>query len=159
MENSNLEKTKWSDVDFEYLDWHDCKVYGIAFFDKKLELAFDIDYILEWVSGDKLNSSYKFWVSPATLIFKNVYDININLDTLDFQIDEITRSSPTVPKNIVNINEAIEYEWQIETTNGTIAFKAVGFEQYARRKPIFLDSQTIDQAERGGVSFNIYFHS
>jgi len=48
----------WTEADFERLSWHDCHVWGIEFRvgtpdenDWTSDLAFDIDYIVEWVSG------------------------------------------------------------------------------------------------------------
>lgn len=44
----------------------------------RFKLLFDIDYIFKWV-GPEEDGYYRFWISPATLIFENVYDVNIDL--------------------------------------------------------------------------------
>ncbi|MEC0226441.1 hypothetical protein [Paenibacillus alba] len=71
-------KNLWNDEDFDNMNWHDCKVYGIGFDDDKYKLVFDIDYILDWVKPEKDNIYFKFWVAPSTLVFENVYDLNID---------------------------------------------------------------------------------
>ncbi len=37
-----LEKTIWTDADFDLMDWHDCPVYALSF-DGNNNLLFDID--------------------------------------------------------------------------------------------------------------------
>ena len=62
-----LEKFLWTDHDFENMDWHDCKLFAISFGDN-FQLLLDIDYIFKWVQTGK---TFKFWVSPCTLVFEN----------------------------------------------------------------------------------------
>ena len=155
MDNIILEKLVWTEEDFEKMGWHDCKVYAMAFpDDEKFELAFDIDYIVKWVNLKEDNTYIKFWVAPATLVFKNVYEININLYTVDFQIQDINRENPIKPKNKDHIKDILEYDWRIETTNGEITFKSVGYTQFIRQKPKLLDKQLLDFNERGGITFD-----
>jgi hypothetical protein len=153
MENNNLEKSIWSEDDFETMQWHDCKIYALAFVEEKHEIAFDLDFILEWLNPREGESNFKFWVVPATLIFRNVYDINISQYSVDFQILDIVKENPTKPKNALYIKESTEYDWTIETTSGQMTFKSVGYNQYARARPRLLDIQQIGLIERGGISF------
>jgi hypothetical protein len=145
-------KNIWTEADFEKMGWHDCKLYGIAFNDEKFEMAFDIDYIIEWVRQTN-GSSYKFWVSPVTLIFKNVYNLEVNVTSLNFTIQDISRRNPSIPKNAKHINENVEYDWTIELAEGEINFNSVGYTQYSRTPPVLLDEQHINPNERGGISF------
>ncbi len=154
MESGNLEKTIWTEDDFEAMQWHDCKIYAIAFNDRDFKLIFDIDYILEWVNPKEGESYFKFWVVPATLIFRNVYDINIALQSIGFQIQDILRDNPVKPKNEEYAKGGNEYHWTIETTSGQITFKSVGYNQYARERPRLLDSQFIGTKERNGILFD-----
>jgi hypothetical protein len=39
-----LEKTLWTETDFEIMSWHDCPIHALAF-DKEDKLLLDIDYI------------------------------------------------------------------------------------------------------------------
>lgn len=150
--NSN-EKDKWSEIDFEQMTWHDCKVHAIAFDTIKNEILFDIDFILKWVLVGQYENQYHFIVAPATLVFRNVYDISLNLLTVEFIIDKIERENPIKPKNSAYIKEQVEYDWSIETTNGVISFKSVGFNQYLRKEPIISNCQYLNLVERGGVAY------
>jgi len=154
MEKTNSREIIWTENDFEKMQWHDCKIYAMAFDGEKFELIFDIDYIVEWVTLNEGETSFKFWVSPATLVFRNVYDIHIALYSVDFQIQNVRRANPSKPKNSSHIPDVFEYDWTLETTNGDMVFKSVGYNQYARREPVLLASQTIDLPDRGGISFD-----
>ena len=65
------------------MGWHDNKIHAISFNDESSELSFDIDHIGKWVIKKK---AYQFWLVPATLVFRNVYDINIATDSLNLVI-------------------------------------------------------------------------
>lgn len=147
-------KIVWTENDFEQMEWHDNKIYAIAFAIEEHEISFDIDYILKWIDPKENENHFKFQLVPSTLVFRNVYDLNINLSLVDVIIEGIYRDNPTQPKN-ANMYDQIEYDWTIETTNGEISFKSVGYKQYARQNPKLLDSQSIDLIERGGICFDI----
>jgi hypothetical protein len=143
-----LEKNLWTQDDFEDMDWHDNKIYAIAFNNEKFELSFDIDYICKWETKKK---SFSFWVAPATLIFTNVYELNITTDSLDLTIMDIVRDTPVTPKNATFIDAPFEYDWTIETTIGEITFKSVGFRQLIRSKPVRTKQQNLNR--RNGEHF------
>lgn len=154
--NDAFKKIRWNLKDFPNMNWHDSKIYAIAFKDEKFELIIDIDYIIKWIKPKKKESHYSFQVVPATLIFKNVWDLEVNLESaLDFQIEDIQKKNPQIPKNINTISENLEFDWIIETTNGSISFKSVGFEQIAKKVPLIQNSQTIDFQKRGGINFDM----
>ena len=44
-----LEKAVWTDGDFEAMGWHDARLYSFLTLPDTFELAFDIDYIVQWV--------------------------------------------------------------------------------------------------------------
>ncbi len=146
-----LERNRWTQDDFELMGWHDNKVYAIVFNNDSFELSLDIDYICKWVK----KKNFLFWVAPATLIFKNVYDINICTDYLDLTILDIQRDKPSNPKNANYTEEQIEYNWTIETTCGEITFISVGFTQYIRQSPVLIKRQNLSLGERRGISFDI----
>jgi hypothetical protein len=156
MENFNLTTNTWTEKDFSEMDWHDCTVYAIAFGNSKFELLFDIDYILKWINPEKDEKNYKFLIVPSIVIFRNVYEINFDLASVDFQILEINRSNPKMPKNAEYINEDTEYDWNILTTNGAIIFKSVGYTQIARSNPVLSESQTLGVNGRGGLNWGHY---
>src|SRR5688572_22325516 len=125
-----LEKSIWTDADFENMDWHDNPIHAIAFTDN-FELLLDIDYIFDWVSKRK---EYIFWISPCTLVFENVYDLTFEIGpiTPGLTIDFVTKENPQKPTNSDFINRDTEFDWIIATQEGTMKFKSVGFTQYVR---------------------------
>ncbi len=152
MKNNFLDKIIWDESDFDQMNWHDNRIYAISFGIEEYELILDIDYILKWIEPEENESMFKFIVAPATLIFKNVYDLEISSSTVNLIIDTVHRENPIKPINAAYIKEQLEYDWTIETTQGRIIFKSVGFIQYLRRKPL-QGSQEIGLLERGGISF------
>ena len=128
-----------------------CKVYGIGFDDENFKLLLDIDYILDWVKPTYDNSYFNFWVSPATLVFENVYDLNIDISSmLGIEISELLREDPKTPRNKEFINRDTEWLWRIESNYGEMNFRSVGFKQYIRNKPILTNEQSISYIKRGG---------
>ena len=154
VERYNLEKWIWSDEDFEKMGWHDCKIHAVAFDEFNYKLLLDIDYIFKW-AGPEEDGYYRFWISPATLIFENVYDLDLDLGCrLGMIIENLERINPSKPKNSDYIRKDIEWKWIFQTANGQISFKSVGYNQYIRKAPIYKKNQEIQYEERGGYSFN-----
>jgi hypothetical protein len=147
-----LDKSLWTDLDFDTMGWHDCMIYAISFGDSN-QLLFDIDYIFKWVQTGK---TYKFWVSPCTLIFENVYDIEFQIDSFSggLQVDDISRENPRRPQNADFIGIGTEFNWNLETLQGSILFKSVGYKQHVRQNPKFINGQYFELNERGGISFD-----
>lgn len=148
----NNTKEDFIHTNFETMGWHDCKIHAIHFDDLDFKLLFDIDYILAW---NKIEDSdfYSFNITPATLVFKNVWDLKVNLEyDLKLRIEDIYKSNPRMTKNKID-NGALEYDWRIETTNGAISFKSIGFSQYLRGETISSDEQSLSIFKRGGISF------
>ena len=148
----HLEKGLWTDHDFENMGWHDCKLFAISFGDN-FQLLFDIDYIFKWVQTGK---TFKFWVSPCTLVFENVYDVEFQMDGISggIDIDEISRDNPQKPKNADFVKVDTEFDWTIDTQQGSIFFKSIGYKQYVRQIPKLIYGQYFELAERGGISFD-----
>jgi hypothetical protein len=155
MSNTNLSKNKWADDNFDTMQWHDCKIYAIAFDSEKFEIRLDIDFVVEWVKPKEGETFFKFWVSPATLVFKHVHEISITTVSVDLIIQDITRSNPTELGIANHTKGAMEYNWNIETTNGEITFKSIGYDQFARERPVLIDRQAIGLSERNGLSFDV----
>ncbi len=102
-----LEKSVWTDVDFETMGWHDCIIHAFCPGENN-QMLLDIDYIFKWVQTGK---TFKFWVSPRTLVFENVYDIKSQIDGCygGLEIDKISRENPQRPKNADFIKIDVEY--------------------------------------------------
>jgi hypothetical protein len=76
-----VEKWIWTEADFEVMGWHDSQIHAMAFFPEEFELVFDIDYIFEWIDPQPNETYYKFWIAPATLVFKNIHDVEFDIDS------------------------------------------------------------------------------
>ena len=153
-ETYKLEKSYWTENDFEDMGWHDCKIHGLSFDSNnerfKSDFIFDIDYILKWVKPEKDNKYFTFWISPCTLIFHNVFGLNADFDwknylSLEIEIYEL---------KMIQKGPGSKYKVEIETSLGIIAFEASGFEQFVRKAPKHIQNQWFNLEERGGISFN-----
>ena len=133
-----LEKTIWTELDFDQMGWHDNSIYKIRFAE---DLELDIDYIFKWNKPDFEGLPFTFWVAPATLVFKSIKNLSFEFDTKledSFEIEDIERGNNN--------------QWTIITRHGDIQFKADGYEQFIRQKPSFQFSQAISYIERNGYS-------
>ena len=81
LDKYEMEKWIWTDADFEQMGWHDSQIYAFAFLSETNEFVLDVDYILRWVQPASDETHFKFWVSPATLVFENAYDVKVDLKT------------------------------------------------------------------------------
>ena len=154
-ENYALEKSLLTENDFEKMNWHDCHIYA-CYLKEKFELVFDIDYIFNWVPPTSQNNYYKFWISPCTLVFKNVNNLKFDLEIdepFEIKIEDILRYNPKTPRNANFISSDTEYEWTIEFVQGQITFNSVGYKLFVRKKPILEKKQSLGIKKRNGVSF------
>jgi hypothetical protein len=108
----------WTESDFEIMGWHDSNIYAVAFSPEKFEIAFDIDYIFQWVHPKQNETCFSFWVSPATLVFKNVYDVEFHIELYDgrLEIDSINRECIGTARNAQHIRKDEEWIWNIADT-------------------------------------------
>lgn len=135
----------------EDINFHDCKVYSLGFNSEENQFLIDIDFIVEWIEK---HGYYLFQVVPSTLVFENVWDLNIDISMdAELIIDNIKRLNPTTPRNIKYLSPATkEYDWTIELLQGEINFKSIGFRIYKRKEVRKQKSQSIKMEERGGFS-------
>jgi hypothetical protein len=79
----DLEKKIWTEVDFNIMGWHDNPIYALSLGgdDPVIKgLLLDIDYIFEWIRPIPSETTFSFWIAPATLCFKDVSDVKINIE-------------------------------------------------------------------------------
>ena len=58
------------------MGWHDACVHAVAVEDDgRSRLLLDLDYIVNWVKPQPPETSWRFSVAPATLVFENVWDL------------------------------------------------------------------------------------
>ena len=148
-----LEKWLWTENDFEMMGWHDSRVDAVAFSPENLEIAFDIDYIFQWVHPPQDEIFFSFWVSSATLVFENTYDVKFDISSYEggLEIDCIKRESISSPKNTKYIEKDKEWIWTIDCQERDIKFLSAGYKQYIRSEPK-LGGQTLELETRG-ISF------
>ena len=72
-------------------------------------------------------------------------------------IDEISRDNPQKPKNADFIKVDTEFDWTINTQQGSLYFKSVGYKQYVRQSPKYMPGQYFELTKRGGISFDKVF--
>ena len=150
-----LEKKTWTEVDFEKMGWHDVYIHAVTFAPEAHEFILDIDYIFAWVEPEPPSPYYSFWISPATLVFRNVTNFQAEIgDPLGLQIMGITRSNPHEPMNAKYIDDKTTWAWSIDLLQGGIGFESTGYTQFTRREPARISSaQKLSSQERGGISF------
>lgn len=144
-------KPTWSEADFEVMGWHDVYIHAIAFLEDTEELAFDIDYIFEWVHPGEGGRRFSFWIAPATWVFRDVSNLKLDLQSLHatVKIEDVRRASG----RSILADKTEHWEWTIDTRQGDIVCWATGYKMYLRQQPRLVDRQALTQTERGGISF------
>jgi hypothetical protein len=118
------------------------------------ELAFDIDYVLKWVQPGPGESYFTFWIAPATLVFENVSDLQIDLQSFGgITILDLQREDKQ-PTRSGFVGPDADWRWTLDCLEGVIQLRATGFRQTIRRVPVYKGAQRISFVERGGISFN-----
>ena len=93
---------------------------------------------------------YKFWLSPATLLFEDVGEVRMSVEAFGKPILlNLERSEPATREGYQTT-----WRWTFDCISGEISFRASGFTQFTRRAPILCGKQVFDVAERGGFSFS-----
>jgi hypothetical protein len=146
----------FSTKDFAEINWHDSKIHGLAFDEVEFKFYLDIDLIIEWIEPLPNEDGFRFKVAPATLIFRNVWNLEFDIDTnLALDIDSVSMQNPHCPKNKDYIQDENEYDWNIVLQQGEISFNSIGFEIYIRKSPEIRKELSLVLKERGGVSFSM----
>ncbi|HEX8211947.1 MAG TPA: hypothetical protein VF584_17355 [Longimicrobium sp.] len=149
-----LEKWVWTDADFERMGWHDAPIRAMAYLSESFEIAFDIDYILEWVHPGPGETYFSFWIAPATIVFQNVTDLQIELESFgSVTVQDLDRTDLQPTREGFEGPEA-HWLWTFNCLEGAIQFRATGFRQTIRRAPTYQGGQAIPLAARGGISFS-----
>jgi hypothetical protein len=109
-------------------------------------VKFDLDYIFNWVKPEVPNGSYRFWISPVTLIFMNPTNFKVEMQT-DFvnglEIADIEREISNGKSTYI-----------IEAHEGRIIIETEEYRQIVRRPPTLQISQALTELERGPISFS-----
>jgi hypothetical protein len=153
---SGLSKSVWSAADFDQMGWHDAAIHGLALHTEGesetllSRLLVDLDYIVRWVHPVPPDGYFSFWVSPATLVFDDVWDLEADIDCKGvvpgLEIADLHRLMPDDGRNNLP-------RWHIEGHAFDMRFRASGYHQYLRRAPVLIPRQSLSLAERGGLAF------
>jgi hypothetical protein len=150
-----LEKTIWTEEDFDRMGWHDVTIHAIAFSTETQELLMDIDYLFAWADPEAPEPHYTFWMAPCTLVFSNVHGFTADIDWgPGLEISRVSREDAGRPPNADGIKKEKEWRWDFDCQEGRFSFHSVGYRQIARRRPVRAKTQSFPWDERGGVSFD-----
>jgi hypothetical protein len=155
MNQPDIESWTMTDATFGTMSWHDVPLHGALHLSQTREMAFDIDYIVEWIKPTQNEVNYRHWSAPATLVFHNVCrfvaDVEPYADTVFLGI------GPTEDPIEVDITrpagEGILRWWSLKCPVGYWRLLTSGFTQYFRGAPVLTTGGRIDLARRGGLSF------
>jgi len=153
------DKAVWTQADYEHMCWHDVSVHGFAIQVQEgtwhHNLLLDIDYILKWVSPTPPNMNFSFWVAPCTLVFKNVFDLEIATEHVGGRLQVPEIESLGLVGSFEQEKGVSVYEWHLSFHNfGDIWLKSYGFTQILRAAPVLTGSQALSIEERDGISFD-----
>jgi hypothetical protein len=146
-----FQKTFFTEEDFETMGWHDNPVHAIAFGSGRREVSLDIDYILKWEHPLPDEKHYRFWVSPATLVFEDILDFKMEhsayagLTILEIEREEAQKESASLPKKL--------WKWKIECVEASWQFYATGYRQFIRKPPALIARQRLSLEQRQGFGF------
>ena len=137
------EKYVWDTSDFDRMGWHDATIYAVAFEPQRFEVSLDVDYIFEWLQPSRGEEFFRFWVSPCTVVFENVYDFELDGPGpgSTFQVNEIRRDQARTPRNAGYIAADTEWQWTVDCHHGEIRLWSTGFTQHVRRASALIDMQ------------------
>jgi hypothetical protein len=135
------------------MSWHDNHVHGFQIRSGDYgagELDLDLDYIVEWVCAP--DGSCEFRLAPATLTFKDVSELRIEVDyqavtagLVPFSIDGISRENGAVAAEPLR-RWTVKLNWP----RGSFEFRASGYTQRLRGPLRISSEQWLGTAERRG---------
>lgn len=129
MTDYKLEKTIWTEQDYEQMGWHDASIYGFIFQSDNIDsattdLIFDIDYIFKWVQPVPPKVKFSFWLAPCTLKFENTFALTIDIDRRGGLTDMLELADIHLLAKTQEKENKWIYEWEIELQDGRIAFRS-----------------------------------
>jgi hypothetical protein len=112
---------------------------------------FDLDYIFKWVDPEPEGTYFKFWVCPVTMVFANVSDVVINIESQQgaIEVADLLRQHVGLSPN----GKFDQFAFHFECQEGQLSLKATGYKMYVRQAPVLQTQQHLELATRGGVSF------
>ena len=129
----------------ENATYHDNTIHSIEFIDEDYEtnLMLEIDYISEW---KERNDKYSFEISPATLIYKDVSNLEIKISKPGFTQESYLDVILDITTKEINGNR---YKYVIKLLNDNyMQFEAKGSELIIRGKALLKSEQHLTTSER-----------
>ena len=129
----------------------DTYIYGFGINGEKHELYLDIDYIYRIVKKE----NYLFDIAPSTIVFVNVWDISIQLDTNEnIIIDNVDVEYLGVPRNSEYVKSESEYKVSIECLQGMLSFCTIGGHLIKREQEVTIEKEHIEISSRRPICFS-----
>jgi hypothetical protein len=144
-------KPVWTDADLDVMSFHDVHVRAFCAAPESYELLMDLDYLFQWVAPPEGETYFRFWVAPVTLVFANVYDVRLDLQSSqgDIEIFSLHRGEGKLTPN----GQLTEHRYQFDCQEGELSLSATGFHMYVRSPPVLVRKQSLTLRERGGIGF------
>jgi len=129
----------------------DTYIYGFGINGEKHELYLDIDYICRIVKRE----NYLFDIVPSTIVFVNVWDISIQLDTNEnIIIDNVDVEYLGVPRNSEYVKSESEYKVSIECLQGMLSFCTIGGHLIKREQEVTIEKEHIEISSLRPICFS-----
>ena len=144
-------KPIWTDADLDVMSFHDVHVRALCAAPESYELLMDMDYLFQWVAPAEGETHYRFWVAPVTLVFENVHDVRLDLQSSqgDIEIFDLHREEGTLTPNGL----FTQHRYRFDCQEGELSLIATGFHMYVRSPPVLVRKQSLSLEARGGVGF------
>lgn len=150
MESGELEKSVWTEQDYEVMGWHDCRLWAMVADIDAFEFSLDLDYIFKWVQPGPGETYFKFWVCPVTMVFENAHRVSINIESQQgfIEIDHLHREEESKLEH----GRLTEHLYRFECQEGQVSLRATGYKMFVRQPPRLTQGQYLDIKVRGGIS-------
>ncbi|WP_444915408.1 hypothetical protein ACJJI5_03940 [Microbulbifer sp. EKSA008] len=157
MHTYELKKKIWSENDFSIMGWHDSKIWGFLADTENFEFMIDLDYIFQWIHPRKGETYFKFWVAPVTMVFENAYDILLDIESRqgELEVADLHMVNERKTKN----GRFDEHDFRFDCQEGEFKISATGFKMYVRKAPILQSRKALNYKLRGGINFSREYSS
>jgi hypothetical protein len=149
---------------YENISLHDCHLYGVFWStgepdegDWTSEIAFDVDYITEWICGSDGRARFK--IAPARVVFSGVSDIEVDIQwrPTGFQVIPVPVVISTLQRERIADQKLFldqpYYSWSIEfqqPTGARVSFGALDVVVTLLSTPLESARQYLTRSERLG---------
>jgi len=146
-----MNKTQWTEIDFEDMSWHDCRINAIALDQDgewQSDLVLDLDFIVEWLCGP--DKTCRFRVAPSILRFVNVDNLKMDVSLKFKQPLEIF----SIERSEIPAGGYENFHWTIRVQSypglkeNFIEFDSTGFIQELTGNAIETEAQSLTASQR-----------